>query len=56
MEVNYILTISTLLDPRFKRLGFRDSSKYQNAVDRLRIELAEYASRANASTATYSKQ
>ena len=55
MEANYILTISTLLDPRFKRLGFRDSSKYQNAIDRLGIELAEYASRANASTDTYSE-
>ena len=55
MEANYILTISTLSDPRFKRLGFRNYSKYQIAIDRLGIELAEYASRANASTDTYSE-
>lgn len=40
MEANYTLTVSTLLDPRFKRLGFNDSSKYQSAMEKLGREMA----------------
>ena len=39
IEANYILAASTLLDPRFKKLGFADASG-NNAVERLAGEVA----------------
>ncbi|XP_029942702.1 zinc finger BED domain-containing protein 1-like, partial [Salarias fasciatus] len=37
-----VLTLATLLDPRFKSLGFRSSSKCNEAISRLRSECASY--------------
>lgn len=40
LESLSVLTLATLLDPRFKSLGFRSSSRYNDAVHRLRAECA----------------
>uniref|UniRef100_A0A1A8A303 Uncharacterized protein n=1 Tax=Nothobranchius furzeri TaxID=105023 RepID=A0A1A8A303_NOTFU len=40
LESLSVLTLSTLLDPRFKTLGFRSSSKCSEAVSRLKKECA----------------
>ena len=40
MEANYPLAASTLLDPRFKKLGFQDPSACTQACDRLLNDLA----------------
>ena len=39
MEGNLLLLLSTLLDPRFKKLGFVDSNKYKEAVQYLTGEI-----------------
>ena len=39
MEGNLLLSLSTLLDPRFKKLGFVDSNKYKEAVQYLTGEI-----------------
>ena len=33
MEVNFLLTVGTLLDPCFKKVTFSDTSKYQPALE-----------------------
>ncbi|KAM9307434.1 E3 SUMO-protein ligase ZBED1-like [Pholidichthys leucotaenia] len=40
LENSTILSLSTLLDPRFKTIGFRSQDKAQNAVQRLTAECA----------------
>ena len=40
LESLSVLTLSTLLDPRYKSLGFRSSSKSSEAVSRLKSECA----------------
>ena len=40
LESLSVLTLSTLLDPRFKSLGFRSPSKCSEAVSRLKFECA----------------
>ena len=40
IEANYILAASTLLDPRFKKLGFGDPSACSKAIERLKVEVA----------------
>ena len=39
MEGNLLLSFSTVLDPRFKKLGFVDSNKYKEAVQYLTGEI-----------------
>ena len=39
-ESNYMLAASTLLDPRFKKLAFGDSTACNQAVQRITTELA----------------
>ncbi|CAI5637704.1 zinc finger BED domain-containing protein 1 isoform X1 [Oreochromis niloticus] len=45
LESLSVLTLSTLLDPRFKTLGFRSSSKCSEAVNRLKVECAAVIAR-----------
>lgn len=40
VEDNEILTAATVLDPRFKKYGFKDDRKYNVTVQRLRKEIA----------------
>ena len=40
LESHYSLAVSTLLDPRFKKIGFGDPSAYNNTVQRLTAEVA----------------
>ena len=40
IEANYILAASTLLDPRFKKLGFGDPSACSQAIELLKAEVA----------------
>lgn len=47
LESLSVLTLSTLLDPRFKSLGFRSSSKCNEAIIRLRSECASVIGRTN---------
>ncbi|XP_061794367.1 E3 SUMO-protein ligase ZBED1-like isoform X1 [Nerophis lumbriciformis] len=47
MESLSVLTLATLLDPRFKSLGFRNSFKLNDAIIRLRSECASVIGRTN---------
>ncbi|KAF7640750.1 hypothetical protein LDENG_00017150 [Lucifuga dentata] len=47
LESLSVLTLATLLDPRFKSLGFRSSSKCNEAISRLRSECASIIGRTN---------
>ncbi|XP_040924228.2 E3 SUMO-protein ligase ZBED1-like isoform X1 [Betta splendens] len=47
LESLSVMTLATLLDPRFKSLGFRSSSKFNEAVTRLRSECASVIGRTN---------
>lgn len=49
MEDNYMLAVSTVLDPRFKKLGFSDPNKYKQAVQRLTTEVGAVMETASAS-------
>ena len=40
LESHYSLAVSTLLDPRFKKIGFGDTSACNQAVQRLTMEVA----------------
>ena len=40
IEINYTLAVSTLLDPRFKKVGFGNASACSQAVQRLTSEVA----------------
>lgn len=42
MEANYLLCVSTLLDPRFKKAAFTDPSKYHYAIEKLSNELSTH--------------
>lgn len=39
LEANYVLCVSTLLDPRFKKIPFTNPAQYQPAIERLSTEI-----------------
>ena len=47
IEGNYTLAASTLLDPRFKKIGFGDTAACNQAVERLKMEVAAIIDAAN---------
>ncbi|XP_014854594.1 PREDICTED: zinc finger BED domain-containing protein 1-like [Poecilia mexicana] len=47
LESKSVLALATLLDPRFKSLGFRNSSKCNEAISRLRSECASIIGHSN---------
>lgn len=48
-ENNFLLAHSTILDPRFKKLGYRDTDKFNSAVSQMKKALPVQTNRNGAS-------
>ena len=55
IEMNYTLAVSTLLDPRFKKVGFGNASGCSQAVQRLTSEVASIIASNNTTESTTTK-